>query len=55
MAVTYFWMHWAQSGHMWWWQNRGELPLLFSFIFLYISAHGAGPFSLDARIGRRSR
>jgi putative oxidoreductase len=54
MAVTYFWMHWGQSGHMWWWQNRGELPMLFSFIFLYVSAHGAGPFSLDARIGRRS-
>ena len=52
MAVTYFWMHWGQSGQMWWWQNHGELPLLYSFIWLLYSAYGAGPVSLDARLRR---
>ena len=54
MAVTYFWMHWGQSGQMWWWQNRGEAPLLYAFIFLYISAAGPGPWSLDALVRRRA-
>jgi putative oxidoreductase len=48
MAVTYFWMHWASSGDMWWWQNRGELPLIFCFVWLFFAVWGAGPFSLDA-------
>jgi uncharacterized membrane protein YphA (DoxX/SURF4 family) len=26
--------------------------VLFCFIFLYISAHGAGPFSLDAALAK---
>jgi putative oxidoreductase len=55
MAVAYFWMHWGQSGEIWWWQNRGELVMLFSFIWLFFAAAGAGPFSLDAwRAGRGS-
>ncbi|HEV8363404.1 MAG TPA: DoxX family protein [Gemmatimonadaceae bacterium] len=53
MAVTYFWMHWGQSGQMWWWQNRGELPLLFAFIWFLYFAWGAGPISLDAWLRRR--
>lgn len=53
MAVTYFWMHWGQSGKMWWWENFGELPLLYSFIFLLYFAWGAGPVSLDAWLRRR--
>jgi putative oxidoreductase len=53
MAVTYFWMHWGQSGQMWWWQNRGELPLLYSFIWFLYFAWGAGPVSLDAWLRRR--
>jgi uncharacterized membrane protein YphA (DoxX/SURF4 family) len=51
--VTYFWMHWGQSGQMWWWQNRGELPLLFAFIWFLYFAWGAGPISLDAWLRRR--
>ena len=47
MAVTYFWMHWARSGEMWWWDNRGELPLLYCFIWLFFAAWGAGSFSVD--------
>jgi putative oxidoreductase len=53
MAVTYFWMHWGQSGQMWWWQNRGELPLLYAFIWFLFFAWGAGPMSLDAWLRRR--
>lgn len=48
MAVTYFWIHWGGSGQMWWWQNHGELPLLFCFIWFLFAAWGAGPFSIDA-------
>jgi len=53
MAVAYFWMHLGGSGHIFWWQNRGELVMLYSFIFLYIAATGAGPHSLDAWLARR--
>jgi putative oxidoreductase len=28
--------------------NQGELAILYCFVFLYISAAGAGPWSLDA-------
>ena len=48
MAVAYFWMHWGGSGQMWWWENRGEVVLLYAFIWLFFAAAGAGPFSLDA-------
>ena len=53
MAVAYFWMHWGQSGQMWWWQNRGEVVMLFSFIWLLFAAWGAGPFSLDSWLKKR--
>jgi putative oxidoreductase len=52
MAVAYFWMHWGGSGQMWWWQNRGEMVMLYSFLWLYYSATGAGDFSLDSRLRR---
>jgi putative oxidoreductase len=51
MAVTYFWMHVTRGGP-WWWENGGELAMLFSFVFLFFAAWGAGPFSLDARRAR---
>jgi putative oxidoreductase len=53
MAVAYFWMHWGGSGHMWWWVNRGELVMLYSFIWLLFAAWGPGPFSVDAWLQRR--
>ena len=31
--------------------NRGELAALYCFVFLYIAANGAGPFSIDASRG----
>ena len=49
MAVAYFWIHVPGSG-IFWWGNGGELAMLFSFIFLFFSAWGAGPISLDARM-----
>jgi len=53
MAVAYFWMHWGRSGEMWWWANRGEVVLLYSFIWLLFAAWGAGPFSVDGWLKRR--
>jgi len=52
MAVAYFWMHAGGSGRLFWWQNGGELPLLYSFIFLVFAAWGAGPASIDASLAR---
>ena len=54
MAVAYFWIHWAgESNHLWWWTNRGELVMLYSFVWLLFAAWGAGPYSLDAWLARR--
>ena len=53
MAVTYFWMHAAARGSIWWWVNRGETPMLFCFIFLAFAAWGAGPLSVDSWMARR--
>jgi putative oxidoreductase len=50
MAVGYFWMHAMTSGSIWWWVNRGEVLMLFSFIFLYFAARGPGPISIDAKL-----
>jgi putative oxidoreductase len=46
MAVAYFIGH-APHG-FWPVLNQGHPAILFCFIFLYISAAGAGPWSLDA-------
>lgn len=53
MAMAYFWIHPGGSGQVFWWQNRGELVMLYSFIFLYSAATGAGPHSGDAWLARR--
>jgi putative oxidoreductase len=52
MAVAYFWKH-AMRGEtfqIFHWDNRGELPLLFSFAFLMIAATGSGALSLDGTL-----
>ena len=51
MAVAYFQAHFPQS--FWPILNGGESPVLFCFIFLYLFAVGAGPWSVDA-LRRRS-
>lgn len=52
MAFAYFLAH-APNG-FWPIVNRGELAVFYCFVFLYISARGAGPLSLD-RIIRGKR
>ena len=52
MAVAYFMVHWGGSGKPFWWANGGELALLYSFLFLWMSAAGAGPYSVDAQMKR---
>jgi putative oxidoreductase len=46
MAVAYFKVH-ARQG-FWPLQNRGELAAFYCFVFLYLSAAGGGPWSLDS-------
>jgi putative oxidoreductase len=54
MAVAYFQFHQPKS--FWPTQNGGVAAALYCFVFLYLSAAGAGPWSLDAlrrrRVGR---
>ena len=52
MAVAYFKVH-APRG-FWPIMNHGELAMLFCFIFLFFAAVGAGSWSLDAILLRRS-
>lgn len=46
MAAAYFMVHAPNS--FWPIVNHGELPALYSFLFLYIAAHGSGRWSVDA-------
>jgi len=55
MAVTYFWIHWGGSGQPLWWQNHGELPLLYCFIWFLFAAWGPGEFSLDAKLRKQKQ
>jgi putative oxidoreductase len=45
LAVAYWWRH-APDG-FWPIVNRGELAVLYCFLFLYIAAHGAGVWSVS--------
>ncbi len=47
MAVAYFMFHAPASIYPI--INQGELAILYCFIFLYLAAQGAGPWSVDAR------
>lgn len=51
MAVAYFQFHSPQG--FWPVMNGGMAAVLYCFVWLYFSAAGAGPWSLDAR--RRTR
>ena len=53
MAFAYFIGH-AGRG-FWPTLNGGEAAVFFCFTFLYFSAAGAGPWSLDALLARRRR
>ena len=49
-AVAYFWSHSPRGFFPI--LNGGELAALYSFVFLYLAAAGAGAFSLDKAQGR---
>ena len=53
MAVAYFMVHQPQGGLPI--ENHGELAAVYSFVFLFIAARGAGPWSVDAAMGRSGR
>ena len=45
MAAAYFMAHAPQG--VWPIENRGELAVLYCFLFLYLATRDAGPVSLD--------
>jgi len=51
MAVAYFQAHLPRN--FWPVLNGGENVVLFCFVFLYLFANGAGPYSLDALLRSR--
>lgn len=51
MAVAYFQVHFARG--FWPVMNGGVAAALYCFVWLYFSAAGAGPWSLDAQRGKR--
>jgi putative oxidoreductase len=51
MAVAYFKAH-ALNG-FWPIENKGELAVLYCFLFLYLAARGSGALSVDAARRRR--
>jgi len=53
MAVAYFQAH--APGGFWPLQNRGELAVLYCFLFLFFSVAGSGEWGLDRLLRRGSR
>jgi putative oxidoreductase len=54
MAVAYVWRHAALQGGVWPWENRGELALLYCFIWLFIWASGGGGWTLERWLKSRT-
>ncbi len=52
MAVAYFKVHNPRS--IFPIINRGEVVVLFCFVFLYLALAGGGPYSLDAVLRKRT-
>ena len=50
MAVAYFMAHAPQGFFPI--VNKGELAVVYAFLFLFICARGGGPYSLDAMLRR---
>lgn len=53
MAVAYFMVH--ARGGFWPLVNKGELAVVYCFVFLYIAARGSGRYSLDAAMRKPKR
>ena len=51
MAVAFFVAHFPHGPIPL--QNKGELAVVYCFLWLFVAAHGAGPWSIDAAIRRR--
>jgi putative oxidoreductase len=49
--VAYFMAH--APGGFWPLQNKGELAVLYCFVFLFFSVAGGGEWSLDRLLRRR--
>jgi putative oxidoreductase len=47
MAVAYFMAHFSTTA-FWPIQNRGELAVIYAFLFLFIAAKGSGVWSVDS-------
>jgi putative oxidoreductase len=52
MAVAYFKAHFPRG--LLPIQNGGELAMVYCFVFLYLFAAGAGPFSLDRLVRKKN-
>jgi putative oxidoreductase len=52
MAFGYFRAHSPQG--FWPLLNGGELAVFYSFFFLWLSSKGAGPWSVDRMLGRKT-
>ena len=50
MAAAYFMVH--ASGGFWPIVNKGELAVVYCFVFLYIASRGSGAISVDAALRR---
>ena len=50
MAVAYFMSH--APGGFWPLQNKGELAVLYCFVFLFFAVAGGGEWAVDRLIGR---
>lgn len=51
MAVAYFKVH--AAGGFWPIINKGELAVLYCFVFLYVASRGSGHLSIDALVRKR--
>ena len=52
MAVAYYMVH--APGGSWPIVNKGELAVVYCFLFLFVAAAGGGRYSLDAALRRRT-
>jgi putative oxidoreductase len=55
MAVAYFMAHASQGQPLVPMLNKGELAVLYCFVFLYFAVAGAGAWSVDGLLKRSSR
>jgi len=53
MAVAYFQFHFPQG--LWPIMNGGVAAALYCFVWLYFSAAGGGPWSLDAKLNKNNK